>query len=469
MTNNSQSQITLWPTERLIPYVKNPRKNDGVVDRMISSIREFGFKIPVLARSDGEVVDGHLRLKAAQRMGLAEIPVILCDEWTPSQVRAFRLVANQSANWAEWDDELLAAEFTDLKELDFDLALTGFDPDEIRSCLAKLEPNSGLTDEDETPEPLAQPVTRVGDIWVMGPHRVAAGDATETEPVDGLMQGELADMVFIDPTYNVNYDGQNSVGASWQSARAGKRQRKKRPMRPMLNDHMPDDQFLQFCIALFSNVRRSIKDHAGVYVCCSDKAMPQFRQAFEQAGLHWSCNVIWAKSQFTLSRADYHPQHEPILYGFPKQGAHYWCGRRDQGTVWNLAKPRVNELHPTQKPVELIERALENSSRAGDLVVDLCGGSGSTLIACEKIGRRARMMELDPKYVDVIVERWQSFSGQSGSTRERWPELSRSEGRTNAAGGLSDDPQKASDRNSKPGAKIWHVHDSSQPRNKREW
>jgi DNA modification methylase len=203
------------------------------------------------------------------------------------------------------------------------------------------------------------------------------------------------------------------VGESWLKAVPGRRSKKQ--ARSMLNDHMSDEQFLGFCSALFANLRRSMKDSAALYVCCSDKAMLQFRHAFEQAGLHWSCTLIWAKHLFTLSRADYHPQHEPILYGWPEGHKHSWCGRRDQGTVWNIDKPRVNELHPTQKPVELIERALENSSEAGDVVLDLCGGSGSTLIACEKTMRQARLMELDPKYVDVVVERWQDFTAQKAT------------------------------------------------------
>ena len=197
-----KQHIEQWPVERFVPYARNPRKNDGAVDRMIASIQEFGFKIPILVRSDGQVVDGHLRLKAAQRVGLRELPVILCDEWTPAQVKAFRLLANRSVAWADWDDELLAIEFSELKELNFDLALTGFAPAEVQTSLTKLAwRTAALTEEDALPPTPAQPVSRVGDIWVMGPHRVACGDATETEPVDRLMRGEKADMVFMDPPF----------------------------------------------------------------------------------------------------------------------------------------------------------------------------------------------------------------------------------------------------------------------------
>jgi DNA modification methylase len=400
--------IETWPVSKLVPYGRNPRKNDGAVDRMVASIQQFGFKIPVLARSDGEVVDGHLRLKAALKMGLSEIPVMRCDEWTPAQVKAFRLMVNRSVSWADWDEELLALEIGELQDLDFDLKLTGFDSREIDGFLSSLQ-NEPLADEDEVPITPAQPVSRSGDLWVLGPHRLLCGDATDPDMIDSLMQSEKAGMVFTDPPYNVNYDGPGSVGESW--AHDGKGSRVKKQVRSMLNDHMSDEDFLKFCRGLFDGMRRCVQDDAAVYVCCSDKAMPQFRQAFEQAGFHWSCNIVWAKSQFCLSRADYHPQHEPILYGWVAGKGHYWCGRRDLGTVWNLAKPRVNELHPTQKPVELIERAIENSSEANQIVLDICGGSGSTIIACEKLQRRARLVELDPKFADVTVERWQAFTG----------------------------------------------------------
>lgn len=411
MQHITNPNIEQWRIEHLAPYAGNPRKNDGAVDRMIASIEEFGFKIPILARSDGEVIDGHLRLKAARRLGLTEVLVILCDEWTPAQVRAFRLMVNRSVSWADWDDELLALELSELKTMDFNLDLTGFDPDEITCCLAKQAwKTAPLTEPDEAPFPPTFAASQVGDLWIMGRHRFICGDSTSSESVERLIDGGLADMAFTDPPYNINYDGQGSAGESW--LRADKGRHVKKQARTMLNDNMPDEQFLEFCRALFGNLRRAVKNTAPVYVCCSDRAMPQFRQAFTDAGFHWSCTVIWAKHQFSLSRADLHPQHEPILYGWPEGEKHYWCGRRDLGTVWSLAKPRVNELHPTQKPIELIERALEISSRPDDIVVDLCGGSGSTLIACEKTARHARLVELDPNYADVIVQRWQSFTGQ---------------------------------------------------------
>lgn len=410
----TRCQIVVWPVERFRPYLGNPRKNDEAIDRMTASIREFGFKIPMLALSDGVLVDGHLRLKAARKLGLTELPVILCDEWTEAQVQAFRLLVNRSASWATWDEELLAVEFERLQAVDFRMELTGFELSEVETCLGRRSlGGAALIEEDAVPEPPVQPVTQLGDVWILGPHRVSCGDATEKEAVDRLVKNEKADLVFIDPPYNVNYEGRGSGTESRLRRQNLKRRQATKQPRAMLNDNLSEARFLEFCQGLFLSLRRAVKDGASAYVCCSDKAMPQFRQAFEGAGFHWSCTLIWAKDQFALSRADYHPQHEPVLFGWAEGQRHHWGGGRNQGTVWNIAKPRKNELHPTQKPVELVERALENSSEAAGLVLDLCAGSGSTLIACEKTGRRGRLMELDPKYVDVIVERWQDYRGEA--------------------------------------------------------
>src|SRR5215469_8225121 len=246
-TASQNLQIQIWPIDRLVFYARNPRKNDAAVDRMCSSIREFGFKIPVLARSDGEVVDGHLRLKAARKLGLwpsgdtTQIPVILCDEWTPAQVKAFRLMVNRSVAWAEWDDELLGLELSDLKDLDFDLDLTGFDRDELGQYLASIEPIDGLTDEDAAPEPPQQAASRTGDLWILGNHRVFCGDATIASEVELLMAGEKSDLVFTDPHYNVDYEGYTKQKLKIQG------------------DCMGDDQFAHFLRNAFSSYSTIIK------------------------------------------------------------------------------------------------------------------------------------------------------------------------------------------------------------------
>ena len=413
-----QFEVTVWPLERFRPYSNNPRNNDAAVGRMVGSIKEFGFKLPVLALSGGEVVDGHLRLKAAQELGLREIPVLLRDEWTSAQVKAFRLLVNRSATWAEWDEARLAVEFQTLQAMDFHLDLTGFSTSEIATCLAQQPTALSIADEDSAPAALVDPVSRIGDVWILGKHRLACGDATAGDAVGRLMGNEKADLIFIDPPYNVNYGGKNSASESRARSRKRPRLGGGKATESILNDNLPEAEFLLFCKQLFGALHTNAKRGAVAYVCCSDKGMPQFRQAFEESGFHWSCNIVWAKGHFTLSRADYQPQHEPIMYGWTAGERHHWCGSRDQGTVWAFPKPQANDLHPTQKPVALIERAIENSSRAGEIVIDLCAGSGSTLIACEKTGRRGRLMEIDPRYVDVTVERWEQFSGGS-AVRER--------------------------------------------------
>jgi DNA modification methylase len=382
-----------WPLDRLVEYARNPRKNDAVVDRMCSAIAEFGFRIPIVARSDGTVVDGHLRLKAARKLGLENIPVVLADELTNSQIKAFRLLANRSANWAEWDDELLHLDLEDLREADFDLDLTGFDSADLDRLLAKVgDPEGG---HDEPPAPPVNPVSRPGDVWICGEHRILCGDATVLGDVEMVLDGQLADMTFCDPPYNVNYAN------SAKDKQRGKN-------RAILNDAL-GESFGAFLYDASVNILTVTK--GAVYICMSSSELDTLQKAFREAGGKWSTFVIWAKNTFTLGRADYQRQYEPILYGWKDGADHYWCGARDQGDVWFVDKPHKNDLHPTMKPVALVERAIRNSSKSRDIVLDPFGGSGTTMIACENTGRRARLIELDPKYVDVIVTRWQSLTG----------------------------------------------------------
>jgi len=388
-------ELTLqhWPIDRLVEYARNPRKNDEAVDRMCGAIREFGFRIPIVARSDGAVVDGHLRLKAARKLGLNEVPVVLADELTEAQIKAFRLLANRSATWAEWDEELLWLELTELEQQGFDLDFTGFDLDEIERFLEP--PESGSDDEEQIPEPAAEPVSRPGDLWICGEHRVLCGDATVLADVEKLLDGELADMAFTDPPYNVNYAN------SAQDKRQGKN-------RPILNDALGEGfgaLLYDACVNILTVTK------GAVYICMSSSELDTLQKAFRDAGGRWSTFIVWAKNTFTLGRSDYQRQYEPILYGWKEGADHYWCGARDQGDVWFFDKPAKNDLHPTMKPVALIERAIRNSSKSRDIVLDPFGGSGTTMIAAERAGRRARLIELDPKYVDVIVQRWQNETG----------------------------------------------------------
>ena len=385
-----------WPTSRLLPYARNPRKNDHVVDQMAAAITEFGFRIPIIAKSTGEVVDGHLRLKAALRLGLETVPVILADDLTPAQIKAFRILANRSATWADWDEDLLRLELEELKLDDFDLALTGFDADELLEIMAGEETTTeGNTDEDAAPEVPVTPVSKSGDVWIMGQHRLLCGDSTDATSYDTLLGNERVAMIFQDPPYNVDY------------ANTAK-DKQRGTNRPILNDNLGDG-FQDFLLAAFKPALA--RCNGAVYVAMSSSELDTLQSAFRAAGGKWSTFIIWAKNTFTLGRSDYQRQYEPILYGWPEGATRHWCGDRDQGDVWHFNKPRVNDLHPTMKPVELVERAIRNSSRPGDVVLDPFGGSGTTLIAAEKSGRQARLIELDPKYVDVIVRRWQEYAG----------------------------------------------------------
>ncbi len=388
--------VEQWPIERLIPYARNPRKNDEVVDKMAAAIQEFGFRIPIVARSDGAVVDGHLRLKAAQRLGLTEVPVALADDLSEAQIKAFRLLANRSASWAEWDNDLLELELEDLQDLGFDLAQTGFSDAELAELLDDGEAAAGHTDEDAVPEAPVVPVTKLGDMYLLGNHRLLCADSTVLANVEKLLDGALADMVFTDPPYNVDYGN-----AAKDKMRHNKR--------TIINDNLGEG-FERFLYDACVNMLTVCK--GAVYICMSSSELHTLEKAFIEAGGKWSTFVIWAKNHFSLGRSDYQRQYEPILYGWKQGTDHFWCGARDQGDVWFVNKPNKNELHPTMKPVELVERAIRNSSKSRDIVLDCFGGSGTTLIACEKQGRQCRMLELDPKYCDVIVKRWEEFTGQ---------------------------------------------------------
>lgn len=391
-------KIEQWPTAKLVPYARNARTHsDAQVAQIAASIAEFGFTNPILAGSDGVIVAGHGRLAAAQKLGLDAVPVVVLDHLTPTQRRALVIADNRIAENAGWDEELLRIELEGLQDECFDLDLIGFDADALAELLAGDEPvNEGQSDEDAVPEVGETPVSRPGDVWQLGPHRLLCGDATLAESYKALLDGKAVDMVFTDPPYNVNYAN------SAKDKLRGKD-------RAILNDNLGDGfhAFLQAALTpMVAHCRGAI------YVAMSSSELDTLQSAFRAAGGKWSTFIIWAKNTFTLGRADYQRQYEPILYGWPEGGERHWCGDRDQGDVWQIKKPQKNDLHPTMKPVELVERALRNSSRPGNVVLDPFGGSGTTLIAAEKSGRVARLIELDPKYADVIVRRWQDWSGK---------------------------------------------------------
>jgi DNA modification methylase len=390
-----------WPADAverravaaLVPFARNARTHsDEQVAQIAASIREFGFTVPVLVDEQGTVVAGHGRLLAAQRLGLTEIPVMVAAGWSEAKRRAYVIADNKLALNAGWDEELLRLELGELKGLGFDLGLTGFGELELGKLLLDGDDSA---DVDDAPEPPAEPIGKPGDLWLCGEHRVLCGDATVRADVDRLLDGELADMAFCDPPYGVNYA--NSADDKLRGRN-----------RPILNDNLGDG-FGPFLQAASANMLAVTK--GAIYICMSSSELDTLQKAFRDAGGKWSTFVIWAKNTFTLGRSDYQRQYEPILYGWKEGADHFWCGARDQGDVWFFDKPVKNDLHPTMKPVALVERAIRNSSKSRDVVLDLFGGSGTTVVAAEQTGRRARVVELDPRYVDVIVQRWQRLIG----------------------------------------------------------
>ena len=370
--------------EDLIPYALNSRTHsDEQVAQLAASIREFGFTNPILIDQDSNLIAGHGRLLAARKSKMDQVPAVVVTGLDDRKRRALVIADNKLALNAGWDDDALRVELEDLAG-DFG-ELMGFSEDELVALLAG-EPQEGLTDEDAVPDVPDEPVTVEGDVWVLGRHRLMCGDSTSIDAVEKLMDSRKADMVFTDPPYGVDYEGINN------------------------DDRAGLDALLRNA---FANYFATSKSGAAIYVFHSDKCADIFHAAFRDF-FHFSTMVIWAKNSLTLSRTDYQSQHEPCLYGWMKGGSHSFYGDRKQVSVWRFDKERV-EGHTTPKPVALIERALTNSSKGGDLIADLFGGSGSTLIACEKTARECRMMELDPKYCDVIIQRWQEFTGEKAT------------------------------------------------------
>lgn len=446
MTSNATSmnapalakRIELWPLDRLKPYERNARTHDAAqVAKIAASITEFGFTNPILVDSADGIIAGHGRLMAAKELGLADVPVIVLDHLTDAQRRAYILADNRLALDAGWDNDMLAAELADLQADGFDLGLTGFSDDEISELLDQSDQDTeeGGGDDNEVPEVPVRPVSRRGDVWVLGKHRVICGDSTSLSDIERLVAGEQIECLWTDPPYNVAYEG--TAGS-------------------IKNDDMEDGDFRQFLFDAFVCAFTVMKPGGAAYVAHADTEGYNFRGAFRDAGFKLSGCLIWRKNSLVLGRSDYQWQHEPILYGWKEGAAHRWYGERNKTTMVefdgglfdqigereyqvtigeqtliiegdNLTvrearpsviteeKPKRNAEHPTMKPVPLIERFLLNSTKRGDTVMDLFGGSGSTLIACEKLGRLARLCELDEKFVDVIVRRWQDFTGKKAT------------------------------------------------------
>ena len=388
-------RIEHWPLDKLIPYARNPRTHsDAQVSQIAASIAEFGFNNPILVDTKAGIIAGHGRLLAARKLQLQEVPVIVLDHLTDAQKRAYILADNQLALNAGWDDDLLRAELAALQEEDFNVRIIGFDDEELARLLAAQDAAEGLTDEDAVPELPETPISAAGDLWILGSHRLLVGDATNQNDVARLMAGDAADLVFTDPPYNVDYEGYTE-------------QRLK-----IKGDRMSDAEFKQFLAAAFGSYRAIVKPGASMYVCHSSSWQREFQDALESASFEVRCQIIWAKNTFAWGFGRYKFQHEPLFYAHVAGEKDPWYGDKSQSTLWNEKKPAANRIHPTAKPVELIERALLNSSKSGDVVADLFGGSGSTMIGCERRNRKARLMEIDPKYADCICRRYQEYTGK---------------------------------------------------------
>jgi DNA modification methylase len=393
-------QLETIQIDSLIPYARNSRTHsDAQVAQIASSIKEFGFTNPVLIDGGGGIIAGHGRVLAARKLGMSEVPCIRLDHLTDAQKRAYVIADNRLALNSGWDTEMLKVEFADLQELGFDLELTGFDLDEIKELLAPVG-TEGLTDPDDAPPLPEHPRTVPGDIWLMGKHRLLCGDSTSMDDLAKLTDGQLVDMWLTDPPYNVAYEGKTKDALK------------------IKNDEMGDDQFRQFLRDAYTAADTVMKPGAVFYIWHADSEGYNFRGAARDAGWTVRQCLIWKKSSLVLGRQDYQWQHEPCLYGWKDGAGHLWAADRKQTTILEFEKPSRNGEHTTMKPVALFEYQLLNNTKGGDQVLDSFGGSGTTLIAAEKNGRVARIMELDPKYCDVIVKRWQDFTGKIATHAE---------------------------------------------------
>lgn len=373
--------------DKIIDYENNPRNNENAVDAVAASIKEFGFKVPIVIDKNNVIIAGHTRKKAAMKLGLKTVPCIVADDLTPEQVKAFRVADNKTAELAQWDFGLLEQELGELAELDFDMEQFGFEETEI--------PQTEI-DEDEVPEvdEKNEPITKLGDIWKLGRHTLMCGDSTSIDDVEKLMNNNEADLLITDPPYNVAYEGKTEDALTIE------------------NDSMSNDDFRQFLVEAFAAADNVMKNGASFYIWHADSEGYNFRGAcFDNNWQVRQC-LIWNKNSMVMGRQDYQWKHEPCLYGWKDGASHNWYNDRSQTTVLNFNKPQRNGEHPTMKPVELFDYQIKNSSKKGDNVLDLFGGSGTTMIACEHNGRNAYIMELDPKYCDVIIKRWETLTGK---------------------------------------------------------
>ena len=428
-------QIEQRDTKSLVPYESNARTHtDDQIDQIVRSIEQFGWTNPVLIDSAGGIIAGHGRVLAATQMGVAQVPCIVLDGMTPEQKRAYIIADNKLALNAGWDDDLLAQEMSALADCGFDISVVGFTTEELDALFTQnFSDKKGKTEDDYVPPIKKKEITRVGELWLLGNHRLMVGDSTSAQAYKILMADDLADMVWTDPPYNVNY-----MSACGDLKKTGKER--------IENDNMSERDFSSFCYAAFQHVRDSLKEGGCFYVACSDVGIHVFRESIRKTGLLLKQCLIWVKDSPVLGHRDYNWKHEPILYGWKEGAAHFFCGDFTLNTIVDEfttppdqmkkaelveivkqfmeavptttieeKRPTKNDLHPTMKPVALVQRMVEASSKPREIVLDPFGGSGSTMIACEKVHRSARVIELDPKFADVIIRRWQEWTEKAAN------------------------------------------------------
>ena len=385
-------QIINMKVSEIHPYEKNPRFNDGAVDAVAASIKEFGFKNPIIVDKDNVIIAGHTRMLAAQKLGLAEVPVVIAADLTPEQVQAFRIADNKTGEIAEWNYDLLPLEIKELQEANFDLSLLGFDTEELDRLLngnADDTVADGETEPDVVPDVPEEAASKRGEVYRLGDHLLMCGDSTNADDTAKLMGEDKADLYLVDPPYNVALTGSNGL--------------------TIQNDNMSDGQFREFLSGAFKCAASFLEPGAAFYIFHSDSESVNFRLAANANELEVHETLYWVKNSFNLGRFDYHLQSESVLYGWKPGAPHHWYSDRCQCNLLRFDKPKCNDVHPSMKTVEMLVYLVRNSSSRGQTVLDNFGGSGSTLIACEQTGRKCRMMELDEKYCDVIRRRWAEF------------------------------------------------------------
>ena len=374
--------------DEIKPYENNPRDNDDAVNAVANSIKEFGWQQPIVVDNEGVIIAGHTRYKAAQKLGLKHVPVVVANNLTPDQVKAYRLADNKTAELADWDMDLLNDELDQIRDID----MSDFGFDDLDSL--ELEDADTAKDDNFDEATPTEPKSKSGQIYQLGRHRLMCGDSTNKSDVKELMGGYQADLLLTDPPYNVDYTG------------------KQKSKMKIDNDHLENDEFYKFLSSAFSNAKQVMKAGAAYYVWYASSQAINFNKALNDNGLKVREELIWKKNQIVMGRQDYQWQHEPCLYGWNEDGSHAWYSDRKQSTILSFDKPQRSDLHPTMKPIPLFDYQIKNSSKAGDIVLDLFGGSGTSIMACEQDGRTCYTMEFDPKYVDVIIKRWEEFTGK---------------------------------------------------------